>query len=112
MKNINTNSNIAEQNMIETIFDIRDFHKDYTDEDILNEITNILDELKDDSMFVDKFEEALQNKRKELGYCPYCGEKLENKTYKEYHTEIAELGHIPYEELNDTYCSKCGYIDE
>ena len=109
MSKINNNI-VAEQNIINTIFDIRDSNKkEYTNEDILNELTNILDVIKNDKYFTTNFETVLQDKRLELGYCPICGHKLSTKNIKEFHSEIAEFGHTPYEDLSYTYCSHCGW---
>lgn len=93
--------------IIDEIFRIHDSPQDYTDYDILNLITDIVESAKKNTYFAKNLECVLKDKRESCGFCPECGEELVQGSTKVYHSELAEFGYEPYEESGFSYCPNC-----
>lgn len=104
--------------ILDSLYNLWQNPEDYDIEDFLGLMQDISDytsklvnEAKDNPYYGKLFNNALKDMKVELEYCPECKEPTKLSTYieREYHNELTEFGHTPYEEFHRKYCEQCGW---
>lgn len=94
---------------VDDMVDIGNHPNNYNYIDILEIVFDLAVEIKSNDKFSDELLEELEGRKLEIGLCPKCGYELSKRERKEYHTELSEFGHTPYEIISYSYCEACGW---
>jgi uncharacterized protein with PIN domain len=98
---------IKAEDIIDTIFNIRDYPEDYDIEELLEYIDDLVNAIKNNENLDKELHIEANSRKLDMGYCPKCNVKLEIREIKEPHYELSEFGHTPYETLYVRGCPEC-----